>query len=171
MTQLRLRLAAILATCTLLALTIGLAPARAAKTPSWQLHVKNYSGGISNGVRERLAVASGETTSTRIVRAATPSLSPLENVQMNEDFDPPLPQDEPGIAVNLENPLNAVAAANDYIGDGFWIGYTIDGGHTWTSQLKEPKFSFDEGRCFGSDPGVAYSLRDHAFYISTLFYF
>jgi hypothetical protein len=67
--------------------------------------------------------------------------------------------------------MNAVAAANDYIGDGFWVGYTKDGGQTWTSQLKAPKFSFDGGRCFGSDPSVAYSLRDHAFYLSTLCYF
>jgi len=114
----------------------------------------------------------GQTTSTAVARTATPSLSTLDNVQMNGDTDPPLPQDEPGIALNLENPMNAVAAANDYTGDGFWIGTTFDGGHTWTSQWKAPKFSFDgTHRCFGSDPGIAYSVRDEAFYMSTLCYF
>ncbi len=171
MQRTRSRLAAVLAILAILALAVGLAPAQAAKQPRWQQHIEKFSGGISNGVRARLAVATGQTTSTRIVRTATPSLSPLLNVQMNDDSDPPLPQNEPGIALNLSNPMNAVAAANDYIGDGFWIGTTFDGGQTWESQLKEPKFSFDGGRCFGSDPGVAYSVRDDAFYISTLCYF
>ena len=95
----------------------------------------------------------------------------LDNVQMNGDSDPPLPQDEPSIAESLDDPMNAVAAANDYTGDGFWIGSSTDGGQTWASQWKDPKFSFDGGRCFASDPSVAYSLRDHAFYLSTLSYF
>ena len=139
--------------------------------PAWARHVVHYPGGLSNGVRERLAVALGQTTTSRPARTATPSLSPLQNVQMNGDTDPPLPQDEPGIALNLENPMNAVAAANDYTGDGFWIGYTTDGGRHWTSQWKDPKFSFDGSRCFASDPTVVYSLRDHAFYMGTLCYF
>ena len=95
----------------------------------------------------------------------------LHNVQMNGDTDPPLPQDEPSVAASLLHPMNAVAASNDYTGDGFWIGYTTDGGLTWTSQWKDPKFSFDGSRCFASDPSVAYSLRDDAFYLSTLCYF
>jgi hypothetical protein len=172
----RARLAAAVAVCTISALTFsaGLsAGATGRRTPAWQRHILNFSGGLSNGVRERLAVAMGQTKATPIATSGTasPSLSPLDNVQMNGDTDPPLPQDEPGIALNLENPMNAVAAANDYTGDGFWIGYTTDGGQHWTSQWKDPKFSFDGNRCFASDPGVAYSLRDHAFYMSTLCYF
>ncbi len=133
----------------------------------------HYSGGISNGVRERLAVAQGDTATTKLATrtariAAFPS---LQNVQLNGDTDPPLPQDEPGIALNLDDPMNAVAAANDYTGDGFWIGYTTDGGETWTSQWKDPKFSFDGSRCYASDPTVVYSVRDSAFYMGTLCYF
>jgi hypothetical protein len=173
----RLRPFVLLAVSSLIA-TVVLAmilPASAAtkRTPRWVRHVHHYSGGISNGVRERLAVVEGKTTTAKLATrsaklAAFPS---LDNVQLNGDSDPPLPQDEPGVALNLEDPMNAVAAANDYTGDGFWIGYTTDGGQTWTSQWKDPKFSFDGGRCFASDPTVAYSLRDHAFYMGTLCYF
>jgi hypothetical protein len=161
-----------------LAIVIALAalgPATAAtpRAPRWVRHVMHYSGGISNGVREHLAVAQGKTTTTKLAtRAAHLAAFPsLQNVQLNGDTDPPLPQDEPGIALNLDDPMNAVAAANDYTGDGFWIGYTTDGGETWTSQWKDPKFSFDGSRCFASDPTVAYSVRDAAFYMGTLCYF
>ena len=156
------------------ALGVGAAsPASAAKhqRPRWMRHVLHYSGGISNGVRERVAVAIGKTTTKTLAKKGAAVLPALENVQMNGDTDPPLPQDEAGIAVNLEDNMNAVAASNDYTGDGFWIGTTHDGGKTWASQWKDPKFSFDESRCYASDPGVVYSLRDHAFYMSTLCYF
>jgi hypothetical protein len=171
----RRRLSAFVAFVLLAATTLSLATggsASAAKHhPRWMRHVLHYSGGISNGVRERVAVVQGKTTSTKVATRATAAFPGLDNVQLNGDTDPPLPQDEPGIALNLDDPMNAVAAANDYTGDGFWIGYTNDGGQTWTSQWKDPKFSFDGGRCFASDPGVAYSARDHAFYMSTLCYF
>jgi hypothetical protein len=169
----RRRLAVAFAAVMTVAVAMAFVPAQAAtKTPRWILHIQNYSGGISNGVRERLAFELGQTTARHAVRSAMPSLGTLENVQMNGDTDPPLPQDEPGIALNLENHMNAVAASNDYTGDGFWIGYTTDGGRHWASQWKDPKFSFDPNhRCFASDPGVAYSIRDHAFYMSTLCYF
>jgi hypothetical protein len=148
-------------------------PAQATKhhRPRWVRHVLNYSGGISNGVRERLAVAMGKTTTSPLAVGSLAEWPGLNNVQMNGDTDPPLPQDEPGIALNLDHPMNAVAAANDYTGDGFWIGTTHDGGQTWSSQWKDPKFSFDGSRCYASDPTVAYSLRDHAFYMGTLCYF
>jgi hypothetical protein len=153
--------------------TLGPATAATPRVPRWVRHAMHYSGGISNGVRERLAVSQGKTTTTKLATrtarlAAFPS---LQNVQLNGDTDPPLPQDEPGIALNLDDPMNAVAAANDYTGDGFWIGYTTNGGATWTSQWKDPKFSFDGSRCYASDPTVAYSVRDSAFYMGTLCYF
>jgi hypothetical protein len=164
--------AAALLVCASLTLGTGLA-ASAHKVPRWVKHVQHWDGGISNGVRERAAEAAGQivvstTASSPVKTLGSPT---LDNVQMNGDSDPPLPQDEPSIAENLVDPMNAVAASNDYTGDGFWIGYTTDGGQTWTSQWKDPKFSFDGGRCFASDPSVAYSLRDHAFYLSTLCYF
>jgi hypothetical protein len=172
----RLRRSALLLTLTLTCALAGaaLAPALGSNArPRWVRHVLHYSGGISNGVRERLAVAMGKTNTTAVAKkkltlAAAPA---IDNVQLNGDTDPPLPQDEPGIALNEEDPFNAVAASNDYTGDGFWIGYTNDGGLTWTSQWKDPKFSFDGGNCFASDPTVAYSLRDHAFYMGTLCYY
>ena len=169
-----LSLVAVLALAAAVALgSIGPAAAAKHRRPRWVRHVLHYSGGISNGVRERLAVVQGKTTTTKIATKTTSASAfpSLENVQLNGDTDPPLPQDEPGIALNLDDPMNAVAAANDYTGDGFWIGSTTDGGQTWTSQWKDPKFSFDGGRCFASDPTVAYSVRDHAFYMGTLCYF
>ena len=167
----RLFAAAALASLVITALVGNSASAH--KVPRWVKHVQHWNGGISNGVRERAAQASGglvipRTLSQPAVKIGSPT---LDNVQMNGDSDPPLPQDEPSIAESLDDPMNAVAAANDYTGDGFWIGSSTDGGQTWTTQWKDPKFSFDGGRCFASDPSVAYSLRDHAFYLSTLCYF
>ena len=167
----RLFTAAALASLVVTALVGNSASAH--KVPRWVKHVQHWNGGISNGVRERAAQASGglvipQTLSQSAVKIGSPA---LDNVQMNGDSDPPLPQDEPSIAESLDDPMNAVAASNDYTGDGFWIGSSTDGGQTWASQLKDPKFSFDGGRCFASDPSVAYSLRDHAFYLSTLCYF
>ena len=169
-----LRIATVL--CLAGGLLAGTGPGASAqrdKVSRWVKHVQHWDGGISNGVRERLAQIQGDVvvsdvTATAISLFASPT---IDNVQMNGDSDPPLPQDEPSIAGSLDDPMNAVAASNDYTGDGFWIGYTTDGGQTWTSQWKDPKFSFDGGRCFASDPSVAYSLRDHAFYLSTLCYF
>ena len=154
----------------------GAAPGSAASAPSWVVHVKSFSGGISNGVRARLAAVDAEDGSTLALRstgtAATELVTPgdLQNVQMNADCDPPLPQNETSVAFNVTNPMNAVAAANDYCGDGYWIGVTTDGGETWESTFKDPKTSNGE-RCFGSDPSVIYSVRDGAFYLSTLCYF
>jgi hypothetical protein len=100
-------------------------------------------------------------------RGPSASASSLENVQMNTDCDPPLPQNETAVAFDPTDPANAVAASNDYCGDGDWIGFTTDGGATWNSVFKDPKTSNGE-RCIGGDPTVVYSVRDHAFYIGTL---
>jgi hypothetical protein len=169
-----------LLTFALLAAAIGLSAAAsgsAASAPRWVVHVKSFSGGISNGVRARLAAvdAGGGSTSTLALQpsgAAAPQVATatLQNVQMNTDCDPPLPQDETSVAFNLTDPMNAVAAANDFCGDGYWMGFTTDGGQTWGSIFKDPKTSNGE-RCFGSDPSVIYSQRDDAFYVSTLCFF
>jgi hypothetical protein len=147
------------------ALTMG-AAARGASPPLWVKHIQNYNGGISNGVRARLAAGQGGGASGFVAGATTT----LQNVQMNADSDPPLPQDETSVAYKPSNPMVAVAAANDYTGDGFWIGRTADGGQTWSSLFKDPKTSIGS-RCFGSDPSVVFSVRDDAFYLATLCYF
>jgi hypothetical protein len=131
-------------------------------------HVQNYPGGISNGVRARLAALSvRDTSGGSLTRAAAVA---LHNVQMNSDCDPPRPQNETSVAFDPAHPVNAVSAANDYCGDGFWIGFTHDGGQTWGTIFKDPKTSTGD-RCFGSDPSVVYSIRDGAFYLSTLCFF
>src|SRR5512132_3269288 len=110
-------------------------PAEAHKVPRWVKHIQHWDGGLSNGVRERAAQAAGEIkiSPTAGARPKVLGAPTLDNVQMNGDSDPPLPQDEPSIAESLVDPMNAVAASNDYTGDGFWIGYTTDGGQTWAS--------------------------------------
>jgi hypothetical protein len=160
----------------LLTATIALSsPAVAADaTPLWVKHVRNYPGGISGGVRARLVALEAQTDQAGTA-SATQQLVAGTDVQMNDDCDPPLPQNETSVAVNTSDPDNAVSAANDYCGDGFWIGHTTDGGDTWTSEFKDPKLSPDslsieERRCFGADPSVVYSDRDEAFYLSTLCY-
>jgi hypothetical protein len=173
--RLRVRRASTFAIALVLIATIALVPstASAGGTPLWVKHVQNYPGGISGGVRARLVAIQADIDAAGA--SATLQLVAGTDVQMNDDCDPPLPQNETSVAVNTSNPLNAVAAANDYCGDGFWIGHTTDGGATWTSEFKDPKLSpdaltIDERRCFGSDPSVVYSSRDTAFYLSTLCY-
>ena len=141
------------------------AGAQAADPPLWIQHVQNYDGGISNGVRARLEAASVVNSGL-----SAPASTGLNNVQMNADCDPPLPQNETSVAYKPSNPLIAVTAANDYCGDGDWIGRTTDGGRTWASTFKDPKTSIGT-RCFGGDPTVVYSVRDEMFYLGTLCFF
>jgi hypothetical protein len=147
---------------TFIAAAIGLSaavPGSAASAPPWVVHVTSFSGGISNGVRARLAAVDAEGGSTLALgptgTAATEVVTAgdLQNVQMNADCHPALPQNETSVAFNVTDPMNAVAAANDYCGDGYWIGVTADGGETWKSTLKDPKPTNGE-RCFGSDTYV-----------------
>ena len=143
--------------------------------PRWVRHVQRFTGGISNGVRAsvdpsvvnartRIGNFAGRDNSWRIMAGGS-------NVQMNADSSPPLPQNETSVAVNPNSPDIAVAAANDYVGAGFVIMRTIDGGSTWSTSFQAPAYSGTREPCFGADPWVDYSLRDHAFLISTLCYF
>ena len=91
----------------------------------------------------------------------------LDNLQTNDDSTPPLPQDETAVAFNPSNQLVAVAAANDYVSGGVWIGTTHDGGQTWASQRLAPTTSAGQ-TCLGGDPSVTYSVRDRAFYLAQL---
>jgi len=75
------------------------------------------------------------------------------------------------VAFNPSQPMIAIAAANDFnVPDGLWIGRTVDGGRNWASLHKEAVDSKGQ-RCIGSDPSVVFSVRDQAFYVSTLCFF
>ena len=82
----------------------------ATPTPRWVSHVKNFPGGLSNSVRFTLDPA---------VRRAQALLGPnppmraarsgLNNVQMNDDSFPQMPQNEESVAYSLDDPMVAVA--------------------------------------------------------------
>ena len=69
------------------------------------------------------AVAAQAAARGTRVRAASLSFGP--NVQMNDDSNPPLPQNETAVAVSLDNPKVAVAAANDYVSGGNVVMRTL----------------------------------------------
>jgi hypothetical protein len=143
-------------------------------TPRWVLHVQRHSGGISNGVRATLAteVASARARSSSGQAAgAAADAAGLRNVQMNDDSNPPLPQNETAVDYSRANPLVAVAAANDYVSGGVVVMRTANGGRSWQSTRVTPQFGGTRDFCSGGDPAVAYSRRDRAFYLSQLCFF
>lgn len=140
-----------------------------AQTPRWVLHVNKYTGGISNGVREALATSAGAASAAAKPLVAAASSGP--NVQMNDDSNPPLPQNETAVAVSLADPMVAVAASNDYVSGGVAVMRTSDGGRHWLTTRITPEFFGTRDFCNGGDPGVAYSRRDHAFYLTQLCFF
>jgi len=147
-----------------------------AATPRWVAHVANYPGGISSGVRAVLAAQQesdrqSPPTRTPTSNSAGSSDSSLTNVQMNDDSYPPMPQNETAVAYNVTHPEIAVAAANDYVSGGVVVMRTSDGGQTWLSTRISPQFRGTADFCSGGDPGVAYSRRDAAFYVSQLCFF
>lgn len=151
--------------------------ATAAGEPRWITHVKQYTGGISNGVRAMVAAqGAGAASSARAAAQAKAGFkaAPLSNgpnVQMNDDSNPPLPQNETAVAYNVTHPLIAVAAANDYVSGGVVVMRTSDGGRHWASTRITPEFRGTGDFCNGGDPGVAYSRKDGAFYLSQLCFF
>jgi len=102
---------------------------------------------------------------------ASAPVSSGSNVQMNTDSNPPLPQNETAVAVSLANPKIAVAAANDYVSGGNIVMRTTDGGRHWKSTRVVPFFRGTGDVCSGGDPSVAYSRRDHVFYMGQLCFF
>ncbi len=159
--------------------TVG-APATAptTATPRWVTHIQQYPGGISGGVRAMYAARAQGAASKATAAAQSESggfvaapLSDGPNVQMNDDSNPPLPQNETAVAYKIGSPLVAVAAANDYVSGGVVVMRTADGGRHWASTRVTPRFGGTGDYCSGGDPGVAYSRRDHAFYISQLCFF
>jgi hypothetical protein len=157
----------------MVAMLWGAPGAAGASSPLWVRHVERYPGGISNGVRAQLdpAVERARAASNLNGLASTPAAhelaGPLDNVLMNSDSNPPLPQNETAVALKPGNTLVAVAAANDYVKGGLWVGRTSDGGKTWASRRIVPRES-NRSRCSGADPSVVYSRAAHAFYLSQL---
>jgi len=169
----------LLALATVGAMLTMAAPSGAATsqpTPRWVLHTQRFSGGISNGVRA-MASPAAVAAQARHLRASgaasaqAASAQALRNVQMNDDSNPPLPQNETAVAYNTRNPLIAVAASNDYVSGGVAIMRTRDGGQSWRTTRVTPQFRGTGDFCTGGDPAVAYSHRDRAFYISQLCFF
>jgi hypothetical protein len=148
-----------------------------AATPRWVTHVARYPGGISGGVRAVYAAqhqngAPGAAATAQAPTApAGKSDNDGSNVQMNDDSYPPMPQNETAVAYNVIDPKVAVAAANDYVSGGVVVMRTSDGGRHWASTRISPQFAGTRDFCSGGDPGVAYSRRDRAFYISQLCFF
>jgi hypothetical protein len=145
----------------------------AAATPRWVAHVANYPGGISAGVRAVLAAQQegdrqGAPTQAQGQGGNSDS---GKNVQMNDDSYPPMPQNETAVAYNATHPEIAVAAANDYVSGGVVIMRTSDSGQKWLSTRITPQFGGTRDFCNGGDPGVAYSLKEGAFYVSQLCFF
>jgi hypothetical protein len=143
-----------------------------AATPRWVTHVARYPGGISSGVRAVYAAQLEIGASRAAAKPPAPAKNDGgANVQMNDDSYPPMPQNETAVAYNVINPKIAVAAANDYVSGGVVVMRTSDSGKKWDSTRISPQFAGTRDFCTGGDPGVAYSRRDHAFYISQLCFF
>ena len=145
-----------------------------AATPRWVAHVANYPGGISSGVRAVLAAQQESDRPARTQAPTSPGASSgngKANVQMNDDSYPPMPQNETAVAYNVTHPDIAVAAANDYVSGGVVVMRTSDGGRKWLSTRISPQFGGTRDFCSGGDPGVAYSRKESAFYISQLCFF
>ncbi len=65
----------------------------------------------------------------------------------------------------------AVAASNDYVSGGNTVMRTRDGGRHWATLRVNPQFRGTGDFCTGGDPAVAYSSRDHGFYMTQLCFF
>jgi hypothetical protein len=164
----------VVGTAALMAFTASLA---AASTPRWVKHVHNYPGGISNGVRAY--TDPGLQRAQAAARFRSPSTEPspaapgaLQNLQVNTDSNPPLPQNETQIAHSVFNDQIAVGGANDYVNGGSQLYTTNDGGQTWTTQDRSARTLETGDFCGGGgDPAVTYSRRDHAFYFAQLCFF
>jgi hypothetical protein len=152
-------------------MNIGLSPSASGSTttPRWVKHVRNYPGGISNGVRASISHAVTAAAARQRTRAHA---AVAGNVLVNtEDAVPGVPQNETQVAYSEDDPTTAVAMSNDYLDGGLFIGTTHDGGNTWTSRFFTPRFHDTGDFCSGGDPAVVYSARDHVFYAAQLCFF
>ena len=142
-----------------------------AATPRWVTHVARYPGGISGTVRAVYAARGQNGAVSAAAKAGSKPDVAGANVQMNDDSNPAMPQNETAVAYNVTNQKIAVAAANDYVSGGVVVMRTSDSGRNWASTRIIPQFRGTGDFCTGGDPGVAYSRRDNAFYISQLCFF
>jgi len=163
---------AVLTAGTIAGVVATTAPSVAAspEKPLWVKHVLNYPGGISNGVRAYLDHGIQRSPSGGVFDAPA-NKADYPNVQMNSDSDPPLPQNETAVAYSLDDPMVAVAASNDYVSGGVAVMRTADGGAHWRTTRITPQFRGTGDFCSGGDPSVAYSIRDHVFFLSQLCFF
>ncbi len=90
---------------------------------------------------------------------------PLSDRRINLDSDPPEPQFDPHVAASLLDPDVAVAAFTDRAQGGIQIARTTDGGRTWAASFLTARNALDGTPCLTSEPQVAFSLRDRAFYL------
>src|SRR6478672_1283155 len=129
----------------------------ATSAPLWVKHVQNFSGGISNGVRFSLdpTVMQAQARYASSVALATTTATSLDNVQMNDDSYPPLPQNEESVAYSLDDPMVAVAGANDYVTGGTVVMRTTDGGMHWESTPVVPVFRPTGNICNRGVPAIA----------------
>jgi hypothetical protein len=102
------------------------------------LHTQRYPGSISNGVRAMVSPAAVAAQARRLRASGAVAAPALQNVQMNDDSNPPLPQNETAVAYNTRNPLIAVAASNDYVSGGVAIMRTTNGGQSWRTTRVTP---------------------------------
>jgi len=168
--------AAMIGAGAMLTLTAELA---AASTPRWVRHVQRYPGGISNGVRaytdsglQRAQAAARFSGTSSATAGLASSPRKLNNLQVNQDSSPPLPQDETQIVHSTFNDRVAVGAANDYISGSSQLYSTRDGGQTWTTQDRAAQVLETGDSCGGGgDPALAYSRRDRTFYFAQLCFF
>jgi hypothetical protein len=150
----------------------------AAATPRWVRHVQRYPGGISNGVRAYTdpglehAQAAVKFRSPTAEPASSQSSGSLQNLQVNGDSSPPLPQNETQIVHSVFNDKIAVGGANDYVNGGSQLYRTTNGGQSWTTQDRSAATKETGDFCGGGgDPALTYSRRDHAFYFAQLCFF
>jgi hypothetical protein len=169
--KLRLAVAAVALAIPAVVATSQLGGSSSSATPRWVRHTEQYQGGISNGVRESLAVQSAATHAPRGPITSGTTFSGVHNVQMNDDSYPAVPQNEQSVAYDVSNPMIAVAGSNDYVSGGTAVMRTSDGGRHWQTTRVVPWFSGTHDVCSGGDPSVAYSARDHAFYLGQLCFF
>jgi hypothetical protein len=133
----------LLAMATIAAMVAAAAPSGAAAsqpTPRWVLHTQRFPGGISNGVRAMASPAAVAAQARHLQASGAAAAPALQNVQMNDDSNPPLPQNETSVAYNSRNQLIAVAASNDYVSGGVAIMRSANGGQSWRTTRVTPQF-------------------------------
>jgi hypothetical protein len=157
------------------AITQGQVPTQSVPTPKptprWLLHAQRHPGSMSGAVQAQASPDVGVPRTRAGAAGPAAAGGSLRNVQMNDDSNPPLPQNETSVAYNVFDPMIAVAASNDYVSGGVAVMRTSDGGQTWKTTRITSVFAGTTDTCSGGDPAVAYSRRDHAFYVAQLCFF